>query len=371
MEANNNNPLADQGLAPGDAGNPTYPVAVTQWSQAPVGAPVPIQAPSSAPAFALPGSQGPNMPVPNGNERLPRSPYEALQDYIRERGIVDEADLMFTLGVQHGIGLGIHNTREAILNEMTFEGTCFGRSFALKEDDKDRFHMRYSISNACAKGFDLRVALRTADRYVDYMDAQQAANVTNGLAVTVPRNGPHLLGPSGTINENQGRAAFWYPTSRIMPNPPEATGIEELPYPQANNGPFNPAPGNTAALDASSPFPPLSAPFHASYPVQSPTPFAAQPLTPFHSQSPAPLAAPYMAGNQTIPGGGMANLNGAPGFVGGLHTTAFGNPGMPSGQNGQGSAAPPAFPPAASNQLPGAFNVMNNTNEVRHLRSRS
>jgi hypothetical protein len=216
--------------------------------------------------------------------------------------------------------------------------------------------MRYSISNACARGFDLRVALRTADRYVDYMDAQQAANAANGLTLTVPRNGPHLLGPSGAINENQGRAAFWYPTSRIAPNAPEAAGMEGLPYPQVNNGLFDSALGSTAALDVPSPFP---------------APFPAQPLAPFHAQSPAPLTASYMAGNQTIPAGGMANLNGAPGFVGGPHTTAFGNPGMPSGQNGQGSAAPPEFPPAVSNQLPGSFDVTDNTNEVRHLRNRS
>ncbi|KAI0390994.1 hypothetical protein F5Y17DRAFT_33287 [Xylariaceae sp. FL0594] len=383
MDANNNTQFVNQGAVQGNATNgPAIPVAAAntmQGSNIPTQAGVhaPFHVPVPDPGAALLGQQQPNPPA--AEQRLPPSPFESLEQYIREGGVTNDAAMMFTLGVQHGIGLGINNTREAILNEMTYFGTCFGRTFTLNETDTDAMQMRYSISNACTRGFDLRVALRAADRYIDFVESQRNGNNNNGVTVAVPGNNTHpVLGSRGEINENGGRAAFWHGTSQLAPET----------YAPGGHGPSyqfnNPQSGNGAAIQGQG----ISNWMQDSI-LPPPAGFAAAPANPTragYSYTNERSNGPFMSNStQTLPGVSFPPYTGAPpsavdgmdysnqprnlatapaqlvpGYSGGLG----GHPYMPNGQSAEVPSfhSAQAFIPMANNSRVASLGESDNSN---------
>ncbi|KAI1815744.1 hypothetical protein GGS20DRAFT_541757 [Poronia punctata] len=132
---------------------------------------------------------------------LPASRFAALDQYLAGHAIADPSDRAFYLGVQHGIGLGISETRDAILDEMAVFGTAFGRPMELLPHDEDHMHMQRTIADACTRGFDLRAAYRAARTFIAALDVHRQTVIENGLVNHLPGNEDCIVGSGATFSE--------------------------------------------------------------------------------------------------------------------------------------------------------------------------
>ncbi|KAI0518530.1 hypothetical protein F5B22DRAFT_599577 [Xylaria bambusicola] len=126
---------------------------------------------------------------------FPESPYKSL-DYIIDSGDLRDDERTWLMGMQAGIGLGIHCAREAVLNEMQNENTVFKRQMQRHPSDPDPFQLRMELGRECEKGFDIRVAYRAGNRYIRSLNQVADTVVYHGLTDCLPGTGNHFVGTS-------------------------------------------------------------------------------------------------------------------------------------------------------------------------------
>ncbi|KAI1366339.1 hypothetical protein F5Y08DRAFT_301378 [Xylaria arbuscula] len=126
---------------------------------------------------------------------FPDSAYKSL-DYIIASENMQGNERTWLMGVQAGIGLGIHSAREAMLNEMQNENTVFGRQIQKNASDPDPYQMRMELGRRCKTGFDRRVAYRAANRFIRNCGRVADLVVQNGLTSCLPEVGNGVIGTS-------------------------------------------------------------------------------------------------------------------------------------------------------------------------------
>jgi hypothetical protein len=141
------------------------------------------------------------------NEALPSTVYTSLNHLLTTHNVTPNEWLWF-MGVQSGIGLGIMNTREAILNEMQHYRTVFNRPIQLDAQDIDHFNMRMKIGQACTVGFDLRVAQRAATAIINQQRFIAQIIVKEGLTWALPGMGDPMIGTSTFFSDEDIARCF-------------------------------------------------------------------------------------------------------------------------------------------------------------------
>ncbi|KAI2626869.1 hypothetical protein GGS21DRAFT_529551 [Xylaria nigripes] len=179
------------------------------------------------------------------NEDLPESVYKSMENYLANLDANGDSERQWLIGMQTGVGIGIVRAREALLDEMQFSGTAFGRPIQMHPTDLDPYHMRMSIGQSCLTGFDLRVAKRSAINFMEICENAVNFIVENGLTSCLPGNGSTLVGTCGLFTEEQ--IARCYDNARRFNELMEILDLQPQPNAGAEGG-FQELVPNTASF---------------------------------------------------------------------------------------------------------------------------
>lgn len=132
---------------------------------------------------------------------FPESAYKSL-DYIIASQDIRGDERSWLMGLQAGIGLGIHSAREAVLNEMQNESTVFGRQIQKEPSDPHPYRLRMDLGRRCRTGFDRRVAYRAANRFVRNCGRVADMVVHNSVTTScLPETANSIMGTSMFFSE--------------------------------------------------------------------------------------------------------------------------------------------------------------------------
>ncbi|KAK5636502.1 hypothetical protein RRF57_012214 [Xylaria bambusicola] len=174
------------------SGSISSPTGLTGRAPAPAPAPFPVY---------VPEGQGNSWwdafedDIIDEHTAFPESAYKSLDYIIASEGMRDD-ERTWLMGLQAGIGLGIHSAREAVLNEMHNENTVFSRRIQRDPSDPDPYQMRMELGRRCQEGFDRRVAYRAANRFIRSCNQIADRVVYSGLTECLPETGNHIIGTS-------------------------------------------------------------------------------------------------------------------------------------------------------------------------------
>ncbi|KAJ8119356.1 hypothetical protein ONZ43_g3675 [Nemania bipapillata] len=179
--------------------------------------------------------------------KLPDSAYTSLDFFLASPGIWNENERSWLIGLQTGIGLGIAGAREAILNEMQWDNTVFGRPIQSSPSDPDPHQIRMQIGQSCLIGFDRRVAYRSANHFLRNCRELADTVVQGGLIACLPEVGYPLAGTSMFFSdEDVARCYENYPLldeaialtvaqSQLNLGEEKNSGVEQLTSPTASS----------------------------------------------------------------------------------------------------------------------------------------
>ncbi|KAI1495293.1 hypothetical protein F5X96DRAFT_675870 [Biscogniauxia mediterranea] len=153
--------------------------------------------------FARPGTwSAPRDP----NLILPPTVYNALDSHMMSRGVLDESDRMWIMGVQYGIGLGILAYKESLMDELEIEGRLYGCAVQPTGGMGNSLAMRSKISTKACEYYDLMQAHKAAGKFMAASELLAQTIVEKGIEAALPPAGSFVATPALFPNNPEAQA---------------------------------------------------------------------------------------------------------------------------------------------------------------------
>ncbi|KAI1278498.1 hypothetical protein F5Y07DRAFT_61217 [Xylaria sp. FL0933] len=160
------------------------------------------------------------------NSAYPGSSYKSLDDVINsESASMRDDERYWLMGLQAGIGLGIHTTREALLNEVQNNNSVWGLPIQRDPSRSDPNTERRKLGELCQGGFDRHVAYRAANSWNRSRNQIADMVVYNGLTECLPGTGDHMIGTSTLFSK--GDVEKCHSNARVLREAQGAAGNQQ------------------------------------------------------------------------------------------------------------------------------------------------